>query len=248
MKIVCGLAGLSMAACWFFTFQIMEESRWIRRLNPASKSLREWFQSWPVPVPHLLCFFAGPGILFVGGVRHSLFLIILGFSSAAIFEVFRRERLRRKQSELLYQLPDFLDLLGLGVSTGWTLERAWAAALRLTEPGQLKTEAQAVHRVWKMGGRYEEAFSAWGQRLPDPRSAMTLALLSQSLRRGTAVHQTLHEHASALRKNRLHQADKRAHTAGLRLLLPLFLFIFPTVFLLLFGPLFIRILQGGSLF
>jgi len=53
--------------------------------------------------------------------------------------------------------------------------------------------------------------------------------------------------AQALRKRRAYQAEKRAALAPLKLLFPLFVFIFPPLLATLLGPVIISVFFGGAL-
>lgn len=155
---------------------------------------------------------------------------------------------QRRISQCLRHLPDFLDLLSLGLSAGLTLERAWDVALGYLPNSPLLEELVRTQQAWRMGRARRESMEELRVRLQDPALTMVFALLEQALTRGGSLQDVLSTQSQALRKRRLLAIEKRAQTVGLRLLFPIFVFIFPTVFLILFAPLIIRLSQGVSLF
>jgi tight adherence protein C len=62
---------------------------------------------------------------------------------------------------------------------------------------------------------------------------------------GTPLGRILRMQADRLRERRAQAAEKAANEAPVKLLFPLIFFIFPTVFLVLFGPIVFRIFFVG---
>lgn len=193
----------------------------------------------------------------LGGVGFA-FSVWFYFESAAEKIWFRN--LGRSQAErkavvsrwesvrLTAELADFLDLMALGISSGLTMENAWRLGTRHARPGLLRNELVWVQDALFLGRPREDAFQELDRRLGQDSLHLFFSILVQSVRAGSRLQHLFHDQAAALRRARLMRLERRAQTAPLRLLLPLFLFIFPTIFLILFGPLVIRLSQGLSLF
>jgi tight adherence protein C len=58
----------------------------------------------------------------------------------------------------------------------------------------------------------------------------------QCERWGTSISKVLRVYAETLRRKRKQAAEKKAAEAGLKMLFPLVIFIFPTIFTVLLGP------------
>ncbi len=160
-----------------------------------------------------------------------------------------RVRRRHMNSRAIMKIfPDFLDLLALALSAGLTLDAAWQTAVDALPPSEFADHFRSFSRSIEWGQSRIDAFQDLAKRLPDPRLQMVIALISQSMRRGSVLHDVLIDQANMLRQSRFTEIERRAQTAGLRLLFPIFVFILPTVFLILFAPLLIKLSQGGSLF
>lgn len=155
---------------------------------------------------------------------------------------------KKETARLLTELADFLDLMGLGMSGGLNLQDAWRLGADHAQPGPLKKELGRVQEALFLGRPREDAFQELDRRLGQPHLHLFFSLLVHSVRAGNRLQTLFHDQAASLRRARLMQIERRAQTAPLRLLFPLFLFIFPTLFLILFGPLVIRVSQGGGLF
>jgi tight adherence protein C len=88
--------------------------------------------------------------------------------------------------------------------------------------------------------------------LPELKSLA--AILIQAEKFGTSIATALRTHAESLRTKRRQQAEERAAKTAVKLILPLILFIFPAIFVVLAGPAMLKlwqtlssgILQGGG--
>ena len=70
-----------------------------------------------------------------------------------------------------------------------------------------------------------------------------IALLIQTDRFGTSIGQALRVHSEAMKVSRQMRAEERAAKIPVKLLLPLILFIFPSVFIAILGPGVIKIIR-----
>ena len=68
-----------------------------------------------------------------------------------------------------------------------------------------------------------------------------MAILIQASRFGTSVGKALRVHADAMRVKRRHIAEEKAAQVAVKLIVPLILFIFPALMIVIGGPAFISI-------
>lgn len=155
---------------------------------------------------------------------------------------------RRSRRRCFAELPEFFELLGLCLSSGQSLRAAWAATARNAPAGPLQAELERATRALELGQAAAEVMGALARRLGDARVAMALALVAQSLERGNPLEPVLLGQATSLRRLRMMEIERRAQTAPLRMMAPVFGLIFPAVLLLLLAPVLLKLAQGGSLF
>jgi len=67
------------------------------------------------------------------------------------------------------------------------------------------------------------------------------ANMIQSEKWGTSIATVLRVFAETLRRKRKQAAEKQAATAPLKMMIPMAIFIFPTIFVVLLGPAMIKI-------
>ena len=69
------------------------------------------------------------------------------------------------------------------------------------------------------------------------------AILIQAERFGTSIAQAVRTHADSMRVKRSQQAEERAAKTAVKLILPLIMFIFPALFVVLAGPAMMKLFE-----
>ena len=80
-------------------------------------------------------------------------------------------------------------------------------------------------------------------RIPLDELRSLAASIIQADELGAALGPTLRIQAEALREGRSQRAEKLAHEAPVKIMLPLFAFLFPSVIIVVFGPLLIDVFK-----
>lgn len=145
-------------------------------------------------------------------------------------------------------LPDALDLMVVAVESGLGLD---AAIQRVSDEmgsvhGALAEELQIATVETQMGTPRSEALTKMANRTAVPEFRALVAVITQAEKLGTSVASALRTQAESLRTKRRQKAEERAQKTAVKLLLPLILFIFPTIFVVLAGPAAIQIYKNFS--
>jgi tight adherence protein C len=152
-----------------------------------------------------------------------------------------------RQRALRRALPDTLDLLVVCVEAGVSMDAALQRVAREMGPvhPRLASELAVMNRRLAAGLTRDEALTGLYLRTGVDELRTLAAHLVQAERWGTSIATVLRVTAKDLRRRRRLAAEKRAATAGTRMLIPLALCIFPTIFVVLLGP---ALLQVGKAF
>ncbi|MEW5821436.1 MAG: type II secretion system F family protein [Cyanobacteriota bacterium] len=158
---------------------------------------------------------------------------------------------KKRYQEIQYNLPDTLDLLVVCVEAGLGLD----AAMTRVAQEQMRTApvlAREVGRVSKdimAGVQRSEAFRNLAMRNDVPDLKSLVALLVQTDKLGTSISQSLRIYADTVRTKRRQKAEKLASEASVKMVIPLVLFILPSMFVVLLGPAILNLVQqfGGSI-
>jgi tight adherence protein C len=144
----------------------------------------------------------------------------------------------RRQDVIRKGVPDALDLLVVCVEAGVALDAAVQRVSREMAAVHpiLADELGSMSRRVSAGMSREQALQGLYLRTGLDELRGLASHMLQSEKWGTSIANVLRVYADQLRKKRKMRAEKRAATASTRMLIPLALFIFPTIFIVLLGP------------
>jgi tight adherence protein C len=147
-------------------------------------------------------------------------------------------QVKQRQRALRHALPDALDMLVLCLEGGISLVAAFqrvAGELQAAHP-ILGAEMNILEREIQLGLSAGAALKKFSERcgLDDVRDLASVLL--QSERYGASVVKALKTHADSWRLARQQQAEETAQKAGVKILFPTLLCIFPAIFIVLLGP------------
>ena len=153
----------------------------------------------------------------------------------------RRARMRREQMRM--DLPDVLDILAVSVEAGLSFDAA-LAKLSDHKQGALVEQFQLVLSELAIGENRSYALRRMADRLDITELSAVVTSLIQSEQLGTPLGKILRTQASESRARRRIAAEERAMKAPVKMVLPIGLFIFPSVFIVIIAPALITIVRG----
>ena len=152
----------------------------------------------------------------------------------------RRIDARRKEME--QSLPDIIDLLVISVEAGLGFEAAMGRVVQAV-PGELSREFSRTLQETRVGVSRHKALRSLSERTDvDDLNAFVLALI-QADQFGVSIARMLRVQADEMRVRRRQRAQEKAFAAPVKLVFPLVLCIFPSMFVVLLGPAAISIAQ-----
>lgn len=159
-----------------------------------------------------------------------------------------RRQVERRQRKLRYAFPDALDLLVVCIEAGLGLNAALQRVAKEIYPSypELSLELRLVDGEIRAGMARVEALKNLYVRtgLDDIRGLVSL--LTQSLRFGGSIADTLRIYAEDFRDQRMQRAEEAAAKIGTKMVFPLVFCLFPAFFLVAVGPAVIRIVEAFS--
>ncbi|MCZ6460793.1 MAG: type II secretion system F family protein [Actinobacteria bacterium] len=163
-----------------------------------------------------------------------LFGVLMGIGFVGPEAILNR-RIDERRKEMEKSLPDLIDLLVISVEAGLGFE---AAMGRVTQavPGELSREFTRTLQETRVGVSRHKALRALAERTDvDDLNAFVLALI-QADQFGVSIARMLRVQADEMRIRRRQRAQEKAFAAPVKLVFPLVLCIFPSMFVVLLGP------------
>jgi tight adherence protein C len=154
------------------------------------------------------------------------------------------DQVKKRHLQISRALPYSLDLLTLSVEAGLDFTGALAKVVEKGKAGPLREELQIVLKQLKMGKTREEGLKAMIVRVDLPALTTFVTALIQADKMGTSLGKVLRIQSTQLRIDRTQRAEKLAGEAPVKMLFPLIACIFPTVFMVLFGPIVFQFMFG----
>lgn len=154
-----------------------------------------------------------------------------------------KSRCRARQNAIIKSLPDAFDLITTCVEAGLGLDAALARVAEKVS-GPFADELSRALRDIALGKSRREALKEVGERTGVPDLIQFTNAVIQAEAMGSSVGTVLRVQAEQLRVKRRQRAEQAAYKAPVKMLFPLVLFIFPTLFIVILGPAIITIMQG----
>jgi tight adherence protein C len=166
-----------------------------------------------------------------------IYIACLGFGFLAP-DFILGKLIANRQAKVRRGLPDVLDMLVICVEAGLSLDQATARTaeeLRFAQP-ILSDELGVVALEQRAGSARADAWKHFADRTGVDVVRNLVSMLVQSEQFGTSVAKTLRVHSDTLRTKRVQEIEERAAKLSVKLLFPLVLFIFPSLFVVVLGP------------
>jgi tight adherence protein C len=172
-------------------------------------------------------------------VRPNITLALGGVGFGYIFPGMVLARLaKRRAHKIQLSLADALDLLVVSVEAGLGLDQALTRVgdeLAFAYP-DLSEELRLVHLEMRAGQPRSDALRNLATRtgVDDLNSLVTM--LIQTDKFGTSVAQSLRVYSETLRTKRRQRAEEAAAKTGVKMVFPLVICIFPSIWIVTIGP------------
>ncbi len=177
------------------------------------------------------------------------FMQVLTFTLAGLLigyllpNMWLNRRIRSRQRAIRKALPDVLDMLTICVNAGLGFDAAMARVVEKWD-NPLTEEFERVLYEMRMGLPRSDALRNLAERTGVPEISSFVAIIVQAERLGASISHTLQAQAEAMREHRRLWAEEQARKAPIKMLIPLVLFIFPSLFIIILGPAVPRILAS----
>ena len=171
-------------------------------------------------------------------------IAVLAFDfGVALPFILLKQRVKDRKNAIQKDLPDVLDLLTVSVEAGLGFDGA-LAKLAEKMKGSLVEEFNRVLQEIRVGVTRRDALHALGTRCDVPDLSLFTTSLVQADQLGVSIGNVLRVQSAAMREKRRQRAEEKAMKAPIKMMLPLVLFIFPTIFIILLGPAMIQIMDS----
>ncbi|MBF0479885.1 MAG: type II secretion system F family protein [Candidatus Omnitrophica bacterium] len=154
-------------------------------------------------------------------------------------------RIRAIKNTLVKELPDAIDLLALCVNAGLDFMLALRWVVEKSPPSLMMTELNNLLQEINIGKTRRDAIRDLAARYQLPDLSTFARTLVQADKMGTSVTEALNILSEDMRLSRFRRGEQMALKAPMKMLIPLLLFIFPVVGILVAGPILLDFIENS---
>ena len=174
-------------------------------------------------------------------------LLLVGLAGFGFFlpRFLLKKKLQERQRRIRLGLPDGLDLTVICVEAGLSLDQAMMRVgqdLSTAHP-ELSAEFHLFDLETRAGKPRVEALRNLAERTGVDDIRSLVGTLIQTDRFGTSVAQALRVHSDSLRTERRQRAEEQAAKTTVKMIIPLVLFVMPSLIFVTVGPAVIQLLH-----
>ncbi|MBI2761640.1 MAG: type II secretion system F family protein [Chloroflexi bacterium] len=181
-----------------------------------------------------------------GGKIEQMQLLLMGSMMALgafLPHLWLKRRTDQRKKTILKRLPDAIDLLVTCVEAGLGIDAALGQVAEKIG-GPISQELRRTLREMAVGSSRRDALKALAERTQVPDVKAFVNALIQAEEMGVSLATVIRIQADQMRTRRRQRAEEQAHKAPVKITIPLVLFIFPTIMVVILGPAFIQIKNG----
>lgn len=173
-----------------------------------------------------------------------IFITFLGFIlSTFLPDFYINQKIKKRYKQALRELPDFLDLLTVCLEAGLGFDASISKVIAKSS-GVLSGEFHICLEEIRLGKTRKDAMLGIKERLSFDEIKSLINNILQAEKLGISIVQVLRIKSQEEREKRKQRAEEEAMKAPIKILFPLVLFIFPSIFIVLLGPALIQLLNG----
>ncbi len=153
-------------------------------------------------------------------------------------------QISRRQDSILKSLPDALDLLTICVEAGLGFEQAMGKVYEKWDDDLGIAFGRVLQEI-QLGKPRGEALRDMANRMDVPDVTSFVAALIQAQQLGVSVAKILRIQSDQMRVKRRQRAQEKAQQAPVKMIIPMVLLIFPSIWIVLLGPAVILLMDSG---
>jgi len=190
-------------------------------------------------LPFVFCLYGK--LLSVNILGMIILTVIGGILSIFIPDFYINQKIKERYKKALKELPDFLDLLTVCLEAGLGFDSALNKVIS-KKNGVLSSEFHICLEEIRLGKTRKEALSGVKERIDSDEIKSLINNILQAEKLGVSVVQVFRVKSQEEREKRKQRAEEEAMKAPVKILFPLVLFIFPSIFIVILGPAIIQMI------
>jgi tight adherence protein C len=185
----------------------------------------------------------GYGLLLGFKSENLIIFLFVGIGIGAILPIrYIKMKIVNRKKLALKELPDFVDLLLVSLEAGLGFDSALSKVIGKQE-GVLAWEFRRCLEELQLGLTRKEALMGVRDRLEVGEISVFINNVLRAEKLGVGMVQVLRILTGDIREHRRQRAEETAMKAPIKILFPLVFFIFPSLFIVILGPVAVQLIH-----
>lgn len=181
------------------------------------------------------------------GPEIKLFLVVLGPLGYLYPDIWLRDKIAYRRRRVAKEFPFLLDLLVLSMRAGLNYSTSLGQAIASLPHGPVRDEFGKLLREIRAGKVRREALLDLAARMDINSVHNFVSAINQAEETGGEIVDVLTVQAEQRRAERFNDAEAAANKAPVKMLLPMILFLFPIVFMLVGFIMMVKLAESNLL-
>lgn len=151
----------------------------------------------------------------------------------------------KRQQEIIKSLPFAIDLIGSAMRSGLDFNAAIRYFVSMGIQGALSMEFGIMLKQIELGKTRVEALATMAERVSTQEFTTFVGAVAHGTEIGASIVDTMVIQSEEMRRARFNLAEQKAQRAPSLMILPMALFIMPSVFIIIFVPVYLKIQASG---
>ena len=166
-----------------------------------------------------------------------IFVVVILFTALGFFfpQLLLQSQINARQKDIRKAMPDALDLLTICVEAGLGFDAALSKVSEKWE-NQLSLALLRAIREIQLGKPRREALKDMSDRIGIAEMTSFVAAVIQSEILGVSLAKVLRIQSDQMRVKRRQRAEEEAHSAPIKMIIPMAFLTFPSIFIILLAP------------
>lgn len=158
-------------------------------------------------------------------------------SGIILSRFFLSSKITARENEIYHDLPDAMDLLSVSVAAGLGFDQAMGYLIEKSS-GALVDEFAITRKELALGKNRKNCFRDFAQRCGNLEIQTFVTAILQADETGASINNVLRVQAETIRETHKQNVEEKAQKLAIKMLIPMVIFIFPVIFIVLLGPAF----------
>lgn len=153
----------------------------------------------------------------------------------------------QRMEEIMHHLPFTIDLISSSMNAGLDFGAAIRYLLTSGEDNILRKEFALFLREVELGKNRTEALRDMQKRINLTEFSRFVSAIAFGMDSGSSIIEVMRIQAEEMRRVKYTRAEQQAAKAPTKMIIPMALFVFPSMFIIILVPIFLRVKESGIL-